>query len=284
MTISLPALVYKQRAASYSRRPTPPLRSNMTKQSYNIVVGASGGIGSALAKHLENEPDAQLITISRKQALPGINSQHFSYAPSPSHADRLEQNAKPLEAAITACLDKIKAKLGQSLNIDRIFIATGVLHSSHFKPEKRLEDLNELAATQVFQINSLLPILWCKHLYKICATDNLTRLAVLSARVGSIGDNHLGGWYSYRASKAHLNMLLKTLSIELARRAKHISMFAVHPGTVDTELSKPFQQRVPSGKLFDSGQSAKYMLTEIDARPHSSTLQFLDWQGKSIPW
>ena len=255
----------------------------MTKNTYNLVVGASGGIGYALSKLLEqSESDVGLISVSRSAQIDGLKSQHFCYHP--DIADPNTSNADNLEKEVERCVDSMKETIGESLAIRRIFIAIGTLHSESYQPEKRIEELTATAAIQIQMINALLPIIWAKHLWKLCERSSPTKIVFISARVGSITDNRLGGWYSYRASKASLNMFVKTLSIELARRAKHISLLAVHPGTVDTGLSKPFQQRVPSGKLFTAEQSAEYMVTEVDKRAHSTDAQFIDWQGETVPW
>ena len=113
--------------------------------------------------------------------------------------------------------------------------------------------------------------------------DNKAVFAALSARVGSISDNRLGGWYSYRASKAALNMLIKTAAIEQARKYKNKIVIGLHPGTVDTALSKPFQGNVPGGKLFSPQQSATYLLNVVNDVTVDNTGQLLDWNGKVVP-
>lgn len=121
-------------------------------------------------------------------------------------------------------------------------MCNGILHSQSIKPEKRLEDFNTDAFNHVIMANALTPMLWIQKLTPILIGNTQCKIIVFSARVGSISDNNLGGWYSYRASKAALNMMLKTAAIELARRAENIKIIAFHPGTTDTSLSKPFQK------------------------------------------
>jgi NAD(P)-dependent dehydrogenase (short-subunit alcohol dehydrogenase family) len=127
-------------------------------------------------------------------------------------------------------------------------------------------------------------MLWLKHLTPILVGNHVCKIVVFTARVGSISDNKLGGWYSYRASKAAMNMLIKSASIELARIAKNIKLISFHPGTTDTPLSKPFQKNVPKGKLFTPEFVAKQLLGIVENTTVNGEASFLDWQGKSITW
>ena len=127
-------------------------------------------------------------------------------------------------------------------------------------------------------------MLWIQQLTPLLTGNSACKVVVFSARVGSISDNRLGGWYTYRASKAALNMMLKTAAIELARRAKNIKIIAFHPGTTDTPLSKPFQNNVPADKLFTSEFVAKQLLTIVDNTDIDGKASYLDWQGKAINW
>ncbi|MDP5053448.1 MAG: SDR family NAD(P)-dependent oxidoreductase, partial [Congregibacter sp.] len=142
-----------------------------------------------------------------------------------------------------------------------------------------------LAAMQeVYRVNCVLPLLWLSVLAPGLRKNPDCRIAVLSARVGSIGDNGLGGWYSYRSAKAALNMGLKSASIEFARRAKGVKLIAFHPGTVATELSAPFQRGVPEGKLFAPDFVAQRLDTLLNAHPADGQVSYLDWAGEPIPW
>jgi NAD(P)-dependent dehydrogenase (short-subunit alcohol dehydrogenase family) len=127
-------------------------------------------------------------------------------------------------------------------------------------------------------------MLWIKFLTPYLSSKAPCKLVVFSARVGSISDNNLGGWYSYRASKAALNMMLKTAAIELARRAKNIKIIAFHPGTTDTPLSRPFQKNVPDEKLFTCNFVATQLLNIIENIEIDGKASYLDWQGKAIQW
>jgi NAD(P)-dependent dehydrogenase (short-subunit alcohol dehydrogenase family) len=128
------------------------------------------------------------------------------------------------------------------------------------------------------------PALWVSHLARVLRRSTGCSIAVLSARVGSIGDNRLGGWYSYRTAKAALNMFLKTAAVEYARRAPKVKLLAFHPGTTDTGLSRPFQKGVPEGKLFPPGFVAQRLLALLHEVTPDGELSFMDWDGKPIPW
>ena len=165
-----------------------------------------------------------------------------------------------------------------------VIICNGILHNPQLMPEKRLEQLDSANLETVFRANTLVPMLWLKGLLPILNSPQPCTVAVLSARVGSIGDNRLGGWYSYRASKSALNMLLKTAAIELSRRARQIKLIAFHPGTTDTHLSRPFQANVPDGKLFRPEFVARQLMAILSRAEADGELAYLDWQGKPIPW
>jgi NAD(P)-dependent dehydrogenase (short-subunit alcohol dehydrogenase family) len=169
-------------------------------------------------------------------------------------------------------------------SFSRVFICNGVLHSETAKPEKRLENLTSDSLHEIFHVNAVLPMLWVKHLGTLLNGARLCRVAVFSARIGSITDNRRGGWYSYRASKAALNMLLKTASIEYARRARNVRFLVFHPGTTDTPLSRPFQGSVPKGKLFTPRFVADRLMAQVDQAVDASEIVFIDWDGKPIAW
>ena len=135
-----------------------------------------------------------------------------------------------------------------------------------------------------FTTNTILPALWLKYVELILKGTEPAKLVFFSARVGSIGDNKLGGWYGYRASKSALNMIIKCAQIECQRRAKNISLISYHPGTVETKLSKPFQSNVPKDKLFTSDFTVAQLLKIIPTLSAENGPHYIDWQGKTIPW
>ena len=169
--------------------------------------------------------------------------------------------------------------------ISRVVICNGILHDDQkdIFPEKKLEDISESKMMHVLRVNALLPLLFLKELVALVKGEKRCVISVLSARVGSIEDNRLGGWYSYRASKAALNMLVKTAAVEYERRAKNVRLLLFHPGTVDTNLSKPFQSK-SSTKLMQPSEVAMSLIKLMDRSDTGSNIEFIDWEGKKINW
>lgn len=239
-----------------------------------LVVGANGGIGAALVRHwLKN--NYRVFSISRTPQPHNLSHPNLVWLQCDHSPDQIEQICR------TAC--------EQGPAITRVGICIGMLHGAtdacrKVMPEKRLEQLAPRAMEQVLYTNLVLPMLWLKALLPRLSSQHQGVISVISARVGSIADNHLGGWYSYRASKAALNMSLKTAAIEFARRNRQIKLIAFHPGTTDTTLSKPFQANVPPGKLFTPEFVAEQLAELMDVAEPDGELSYLDWAGKPIPW
>ena len=208
-----------------------------------------------------------------------------SREPQPSRQSQHHFITDNSETSITSICEQLETELNnEQLSLETIIITLGTLHGDGHQPEKRLEDFCPQTFSNTFYINSALPMLWLSGLLTILRKQNNCKVVVLSARIGSIGDNQLGGWYSYRASKAALNMLLQTASIELARRAKGVKLVAFHPGTTDSPLSRPFQANVPEGKLFTAEFVAHQLLDIAKQQPLDGALSYVDWQGKTIDW
>lgn len=236
--------------------------------STNLIIGASSQIGQALiAQLLELSPDATIVAVSRSAlGLPErVICHRCDY--SPEDIARVGKELTPLTGSFT-----------------RIIICNGILHHDTLQPEKRLEDLDLDNMAQVFRVNAILPALWLKTLAPLLPSKQPCRIALFSARVGSISDNRAGGWYSYRASKAALNMLTQSAAIEFARRAKNVKLLAFHPGTVATPLSAPFQRNVPEGKLFTPEYVARQLLNLLTDLPVDGSASYLDYAGKPITW
>jgi len=168
--------------------------------------------------------------------------------------------------------------------ISRVCICNGILHNENVWPEKRIEDLSSDALIEVFTINSITPLLWLKSLMALVTAPTDCVITIFNARIGSIGDNRSGGWYSYRASKAALNMLLKTAAIEYARRAKNVKLISFHPGTTDTALSRPFQSSVKKENLFTADFVAEHLANIMNTQHVDGKLSFIDWENKAIEW
>ncbi|MEP3224524.1 MAG: SDR family NAD(P)-dependent oxidoreductase [Parasphingorhabdus sp.] len=226
-----------------------------------VVFGANGGIGKAMADMLEQEDEFDdIVRFSRT-------------ADSPVPVDLGSEDS------IVAAAKWIK---DQRKSPNLIFIATGLLHKDDQSPEKSMRDLDAQWMQENYQINAIGPALIAKHFLPLMPKDNIIKFAALSARVGSVSDNRLGGWYGYRAAKAALNMIIRNLSIEWHRKNKRAIIVGLHPGTVDTDLSKPFQANVPPGKLFDSERAALQLLDVLDGLKPADNGKIFAWDGEEI--
>lgn len=217
-----------------------------------VVIGASGGIGAAFADLLEADPQvAQVTRLSRATGFDLTDP-----------------------ASIAAAAGALPAPP------DLVIVATGVLHAEGLAPERDLKHLDAAAFARAFAVNATGPALVAQAFLPLLPKGQKTVFAALSARVGSISDNRLGGWHAYRASKAALNQLIRTLAIEQARKNPDSIVLALHPGTVDTGLSKPFQRNVKT--LFSPAESAAHLLGVIDAATPAMSGRLFDWQGLEV--
>lgn len=225
-----------------------------------VIIGASGGIGGAIADALAEE---------------GAFTQIHRFGRSLDGAAHIDITDEASIAAAAAIVAKGPAPT-------LVFVATGILHDASSGPEKALKELDPVWLAQVYAINAIGPAIVAKHFLPLMPKTGRTVFAALSARVGSISDNRLGGWHGYRASKAALNQLIRTISIEERRRNSSSIVVALHPGTVDTALSKPFQGNVAPGHLFDAGRAAVQLLDVLDGlRPPDSGKLFA-WDGVEV--
>ena len=233
-----------------------------------LVFGSSGGIGAAMVAALAADPRCDTVyAASRRTLAPTPKTQWLQF----SYED---------ETSIPACL----ASASAAGPLDLIIVATGLLHADGLKPEKTWRSIDAAALEQAFRINPIGPAVIARHALDHLNSKSKAIFAVLSARVGSLSDNRLGGWHSYRASKAALNMLIKTCAIELERRNPTAMCVSLHPGTVDTDLSKPFQSGVDPEKLFSAQFSATALLEVIDGLEPKDSGAFLAWDGSYIPY
>jgi NAD(P)-dependent dehydrogenase (short-subunit alcohol dehydrogenase family) len=187
------------------------------------------------------------------------------------------------EASVAAAAAVVMGALSR---LHLVVNCAGVLHdrSAGLRPEKKLADVRADSLARAFAVNAIGPLLVARHFEPLLAHEDRTVFASLSARVGSIGDNRLGGWYAYRASKAAQNMYTRTLAIEWMRSRRNVICVALHPGTTDTDLSRPFQANVPPGKLFGVDDAVTRLLQVIDRLQPADTGQFFAWDGERIPW
>lgn len=223
-----------------------------------VVVGASGGIGAAFINHLRADPIAgDVIALSRR-------------------------STPPLDLADEGTISRAAAQVGEYGPVHLLIDATGLLHDDMrgLQPEKSLKQLDPEHLAQLFAVNTTGPALLLKHFHGLFPKDERTVFASLSARVGSISDNRIGGWYGYRASKAALNMLLACAAIELARARPAAIVVGLHPGTVRTDLSAPF-----AGKrdLLEPDDAARRMLRVLDGLTTDQSGQVFDYAGQRVP-
>lgn len=170
----------------------------------------------------------------------------------------------------------------QDMLLDLVLVTTGILHDREIMPERSLQELSSEKFHHLFKANTILPALAAKHFLPKLTKDRRSIFAAISARVGSISDNRLGGWYAYRASKAALNMVIKSASIEMRRRSKQAFVVGLHPGTVDSKLSKPFQNHVPGSMLFTPEYSAKCLLSVLNQLNEGDSGKCFAWDGKEV--
>jgi NAD(P)-dependent dehydrogenase (short-subunit alcohol dehydrogenase family) len=236
----------------------------MTGARRAAVIGSSGGVGGALARLLADS-GAAVHAFSR--AGTEVDGRLVAGA-----IDILEEDSIAAAAA----------RLRQDGPLDLVIVATGLLHDATLGPEKAYRDLDPDTLARYFAVNATGPALVAKHFLPLLNRSGTPVFAALSARVGSIGDNRLGGWYGYRAAKAALNMLIRTLAIELARTRPNAICVSLHPGTVDTALSQPFQRRVAEGQLLEPATSAAHLLDVIVSLDSQDSGSCIGWDGGRI--
>lgn len=223
-----------------------------------LVIGATGGVGSALLETLESAGHFRAVIGAGRRA------------------------ELLLDLSDETSIEKAASHAAERGDIRLVIDATGFLHDARFSPEKSWRDLDAQAMAHVIAVNAIGPALLMKHFLPVMPRTGRSVFATLSARVGSISDNRLGGWYSYRASKAALNQIVRTAAIELTRRAPEAVCVALHPGTVQTALSRPFA-RDREGVLTPL-QSARALIAVIDGLGAGDSGGFFDWRGATVDW
>jgi NAD(P)-dependent dehydrogenase (short-subunit alcohol dehydrogenase family) len=221
-----------------------------------LVIGASGAIGSAFVEQLQKDPSCASVVSIHRNSLPALDLSD--------------------EASIQLAAETI----GPQGPLHLIIHAAGVLHQQNFMPEKKLGDLSMAQMQATFMVNTFGPALVLRHFSRLLDKQRGV-FALLSAKVGSIEDNRLGGWYSYRASKAALNMMIKTAAIEIKRTQPNAVVVAMHPGTVNSHLSKPFRGE-EIGRPPE--QAAQQMLQVIDSLKAEDSASFVSYNGERLPW
>ena len=240
-------------------------------QGSALVVGC-GGIGRALLRELERRaPQLQLLGASRRDW-----RATSEVAGSAAYLS--------LDLLDDASLGRLSRSLEQVGPLRLVIHTAGVLHSATLQPEKRLSQVNRAALEQSFAVNAFAPLLLAQAVEAALPAREPFHFASLSARVGSIGDNQLGGWYAYRAAKAAQNQLLRTLALEWRRRKPQGCVSLLHPGTTATALSSPFQAGVPPERLFSPERAAGQLLDVLEGLTPTHSGQFWAWDGQPIPW
>lgn len=236
-----------------------------------LVVGASGGIGAALVRILAARGDVATVYAAARDV--------GKIASGPKCVAVTIDLGDEYSMALAA------ASIGAEGPLDLVIVATGLLHREpDIAPEKSWRTIDAAAMAEVFRINTIGLALIGKHFIELLRADGRPVFAAISARVGSISDNRLGGWHSYRASKAALNQIMRNFAIELGRRNKGALAVSLHPGTVETALSAPFSGNVPDGKLFSADHSAQCLIDVIEGLDAKDSGGFFAWDGQPVPY
>ena len=231
-----------------------------------VVIGSTGAIGNSFVEHyIRDETVEKIYTFSRS------SSKYASHKVSSFEIDLEKQHSIQIAA------DQIKDRI-----IDRIIVASGLLHNDSFGPEKSIKDLNYETFLKIYSVNTIGPALIGKYFIPLMNKNEKSVIAFLSARVGSISDNKLGGWYSYRSSKTALNQIVKNFSIELKRTNKNAIVLALQPGTVESNFSKPFKKNVSPEKLFSSDYSVELLSKVIESSSADESGSLLSYDGEII--
>lgn len=233
------------------------------------VVGATGGIGNALLDQLA--VDSQVREI-------------LAFSRDPDEAERGIVRYLPLDLTDTGSIENAARSAQEAGPLDLVIVATGILHSTTIQPEKSMSAVDAYSMRAVFDVNTVGPALVAASFLPLMRKDRKSAFVALSARVGSINDNRLGGWVSYRASKAALNMVLRTFAIEQARQNPACVVAGLHPGTVDSALSRPFTSRNAPKRLFRPEEAAENLLNVVNSLSPADSGGLFAWDGSRIEY
>jgi NAD(P)-dependent dehydrogenase (short-subunit alcohol dehydrogenase family) len=241
-----------------------------------LVVGGGQGIGLGFVRQLLANTEIERVYATYRR----WESATELLAISDARLSCLQMDITD-ESQIAAVIHKIQSEMA---TLHYVINSAGVLHEGEMQPEKSLRQIDSERLIRYFQVNSIGAILLFKHVQPLLKHPHRSILATISAKVGSIGDNQIGGWYGYRASKAALNMFVRNTAIEYKRTCPQAIVVALHPGTTDTRLSLPFQRNVPPEKLFSVDRTVAQLFTVIDRLESQDSGEFFSWDGSRLPW
>lgn len=241
-----------------------------------LIVGSGHGLGLALARAvLAAAPDARVIATYREPAKASGLLELASDSP---------LRALLIDPLAAGTFEQLGAELDQAPELDLVINAAGFLHDEKWQPERTLAAVNLAQLHHTFAVNAFLTPLLAQAVKAKLTRERPSAFVALSAKVGSIGDNRLGGWHSYRASKAALNMFIKNIALEFSHSGlRHCRVLAIHPGTTATELSAPFVRTVKH-KVWSPEESARHVLATIESASAEGTGLFKNWDGTTLPW
>ena len=252
--------------------------NNYYTQTNALIFGASRGIGLGFVKALLKKENINIYATYRRRNIAAELLSLQNTHPQVLHCLAVDITKEDQIANLSDYIQQTESKLHLVIN------CVGILHQGALQPEKSLRQIYSENLVYYFQVNSIASTLIAKHLLPLFCHSNKSILAFISARIGSIGDNNLGGWYGYRASKAALNMLMRTIAIEYGHKCPQTIVVSLHPGTTDTDLSKPFQKNIPPHQLFSIEKTVNQLLEVINSLTKNDSGYFLSWDGSRVPW
>jgi NAD(P)-dependent dehydrogenase (short-subunit alcohol dehydrogenase family) len=239
-----------------------------------LIVGAGQGIGLEFVRQFLDTSRCDRLYATYRQP----QSELLAIADPRLHCLPLDITDP---AQMTTVINQIQA---ETPALHAVINCVGVLHAGEMQPEKSLRQIQAEQLLHYFKVNSIGAVLLAQQIQPLLKHRDRALFATLSAKVGSIGDNHLGGWYGYRASKAALNMLMRTTALEFKRTCPRAIVVTLHPGTTDTQLSQPFQRNVPPEKLFPPERTVRQLLAVLDQLQETDSGEFFNWDGSRLPW
>lgn len=252
---------------------------NLATTQNILIIGGGHGIGLAIVQNLIQ--NNRCIYVSYRDSSKAQELLQLSQSELPNNCELIPVKMDPTDESEIQRL--AQTFVGKKIKLDLIINCVGLLHNKSIYPEKSLKDFQSESFLEVMRVNTIVTPLIAKYFKDLFCIEKVSALVTLSAKLGSISDNQMGGWHSYRASKAALNMLIKNIHIEFQRQRKKILLLAIHPGTTETELSQKFIQHT-SYKIHTPPETAENILSALDGLNFNESGSFLSWDGKKLPW